>query len=171
MPAPARLIQRANALADRAAGLAAVAAGIGLFAMMLVGALDIITGKLLGSPVPGAFEATESLLAASALLPLAHNRVTRAQIRVGFVTARLPARLQAALRILADILGTVLFTLLAWQGWKYALRSLKALEFQAGAVAFPVYPAKITLALALTLMALTCLVRAAAALAEGREHD
>jgi TRAP-type mannitol/chloroaromatic compound transport system permease small subunit len=156
------IIARANALADKAARLATLLAGAGLFLMMLVGAVDIISGKLLGLPVPGAFEATESLLAASALLPLAYNRVSGAQIRVGFAVARLPLAWRAFLALLGDVLGAGLFAVLAWQGWKYAMRSLMVMEYQSGPVAFPVYPAKIILALALTLMALTCLARAIA---------
>jgi TRAP-type mannitol/chloroaromatic compound transport system permease small subunit len=164
------VIVRVNRAADRLAGWACFAAGAGLFLMMLTGAVDILAAKLLGLPVPGAFEATESLLAATALLPLAHNRVSHNHIRVRFAVAGLPIGAQNALGVVGDIMSAVLFGLLAWQGWKYALKSLAVLEYRAGPIGFPVYPSKIVLALALTLMALTCLARAAAPRIEPAER-
>lgn len=153
------LIETANLAGDSLARKASLAAGIGLFIMMLVGAADIAAGKLLGKPVPGAFEATEALLAATALLPLAYNRTTRSQIRVNFIFQRLPSSVQRKLRAAGDLICALFFGILAWQGWIYAFKSLAILEYQAGIITFPVYPAKILLAIALSLMAATCLVR------------
>jgi TRAP-type mannitol/chloroaromatic compound transport system permease small subunit len=156
------LLGKANRAAELLSGKASLAAGIGLFIMMLVGAADIAAGKLLGIPVPGAFEATEALLAATALLPLAYNRTTRTQIKVNFIFQRLPASAQRKLRAAGDLVCALFFGILAWQGWIFAFKSLAILEYQAGIVGFPVYPAKILLAVALSLMAATCLVRSLA---------
>lgn len=152
-------------LLERLARWFAVLAGAGLFMMMAVGALDVTSGKLVGRPVPGAFEATEALLAACALLPLARVRSLGGHIRVDVLVERFPARARRALGMFGDALSLALFSVLAWQGWLYAAHSISVLEYQAGPVSFPVYPAKIALALALTLMALYSLGRVLAPLA------
>jgi TRAP-type C4-dicarboxylate transport system permease small subunit len=69
---------------------------------------------------------------------------------------------QRKLRAGGDLICALFFGILAWQGWIYALKSLAIMEYQAGIVAFPVYPAKILLAVALSLMAATCAVRSLA---------
>lgn len=139
---------------DRAASWAALASGMLLLCMMLLGALDVAGSWLLGRPVPGAFEATEMLLAAAALLPLAHITRTGAMIRVSFIHDRLPRPLRRAADALAALLSTGFFALLAWQAWLLAAASLDVGEYAPGPVPFPVAPAKIALALALTLGAL-----------------
>jgi TRAP-type C4-dicarboxylate transport system permease small subunit len=144
---------------ERLARWATALAGAGLFLMMAVGALDVVSGKLLGRPLPGAFEANEALLAACALLPLARVRSLGGHIRVDVLAGRFPAKARRALVRFGDALSLGLFSVLAWQGWLYAARSLSVLEYQAGPISFPVYPAKIMLALAMTLMALYSLGR------------
>lgn len=148
---PARLL-------DRAASLAALASGALLMGMMLLGALDAALGQA-GFHVPGAFEATELLLAAAALLPLAHATRTGGMIRVGFVRRRLPRTARRAADVLAALLALGLYTLLAWQAWLLTAASARVDEYAAGAVAFPVAPAKAALALALTLAALAALAQ------------
>jgi TRAP-type C4-dicarboxylate transport system permease small subunit len=49
------------------------------------------------------------------------------------------------------------FFLIAWQGWVYGLHSLKIGEYESGLIPFPVYPAKLALAMGASIMALQCL--------------
>lgn len=141
----------------RAASLAALASGVLLMAMMLLGAVDVASSWLLNRPIPGAFEATEMLLAAAALLPLAHVTRTGGMIRVGFLHDRLPAPARRAADMLAALLSTAFYALLAWQAWLLVTTSINAGEYAPGPVPFPIAPAKIALAVALTLGAFAAL--------------
>src|SRR3546814_16135249 len=60
---------------------------------------------------------------------------------------RLRPRAKAALDILADLCGLLFFGLLLWQGINEAQFSLQIGESTDGLIRFPLYPARITLAL------------------------
>src|SRR3546814_15187848 len=64
---------------------------------------------------------------------------------------RLRPRAKAALDILADVCGLLFFGLLLWQGINEAQFSLQIGESTDGLIRFPLYPARITLALGTAL--------------------
>jgi len=85
------------------------AAGVLLTAMMLLTVADVFGRYLLNRPVPGAFEATEIMLALAifAGLPIVTARGEHVAVRL--VADRLPAGLRKALDLLAEL--TVALTL------------------------------------------------------------
>lgn len=87
------------------------------------------------------------------MLPLARVLGTGGMIRVELFYSRFPKRIQCAVDFLAAMLWTMLFGLLARQGWVYALASLNMGEYTSGSIAFAVAPAKMLLAAAFTLAA------------------
>jgi TRAP-type C4-dicarboxylate transport system permease small subunit len=147
----ARLVARLGALAM---GLA----GASLLAMVLLGALDILGTKFLGWPVPGAFEAIEALMVLTVFLALPWAQARDQHIAVDLVVARLGPAARRALAILARSLTLAVFALIAWRGWVLGLDSLAVREYASGIVPFPLYPAKLALALGATVMVLQCLL-------------
>lgn len=143
-------------LLDRVNEIGAVVSGIALLLMMVMGALDVFLGKVFNTPVPGTFEATEALMVVSAFLAIAYNQQVRGHIKVELFTSRMSPRLQLKFEAFNYFLSAVFFFLLTWQGWRFGLESLRVGEYESGLIAFPVYPAKLLLAVGLTLMTLQC---------------
>ena len=144
-------------LLDRINEIGAVLSGIALLLMMIMGALDVFLGKVFNPPVPGTFEATETLMVVSAFLAIAYNQQVRGHIKVELFTSRMSPGLQIKFEAFNYLLSSIFFFLLTWQGWRFGIESLKVGEYESGLIAFPVYPAKLLLALGLTLMNLQCL--------------
>ena len=63
-----------------------------------------------------------------------------------------------ALEIFALALTLGVFILLAWRGWVLGLNSLAVREYASGILRFPIYPAKLGLALGATLTVLQVLL-------------
>lgn len=150
---------------------AALISGIGVFAMMLVGAGDVIATKFFNAPIPGAFEMTETMMVACIFFGLAMAQERRQHIRVELVTQTLSATVQRALDAVADLASCVFFAIIAWYGVKAAAESVQILEFTSGLVKFPVWPSKLALALGSVLMVAQCLVDAAASIRRVGQPD
>ncbi|MDJ0986981.1 MAG: TRAP transporter small permease [Desulfobacterales bacterium] len=149
--------KKKKSLLDRTNEIGAVLSGVALLLMMIMGALDVFLGKVFNTPVPGTFEATEALMVVSAFLAIAYNQQVRGHIRVELFTSRMRPKLQLKFEVLNYFLSALFFFLLTWQGWRFGIESLRVGEYESGLIAFPVYPAKLLLALGLTLMTLQCL--------------
>lgn len=135
----------------------AIISGIALLLMMAMGALDVFLGKVFNMPIPGTFEATEAFMVMSAFMAIAYNQQVRGHIKVELFTSRLSRKLQTKFEAFNYCLSAIFFFLLAWQGWKFGLESLQIREYESGLIAFPVYPAKLLLALGVSMMTLQSL--------------
>lgn len=144
-------------LMDRVNESGAIISGIALLLMMLIGALDVFLGKVFNMPIPGTFEATEALMVVSAFLAIAYNQQVKGHIKVELFTSRFSPRVQAIFELFAYCLSVFFFFLVAWQAWLYGWASLKVREYESGLIAFPVYPAKLLLALGVSIMTVQCL--------------
>jgi TRAP-type transport system small permease protein len=147
----ARLVARLGALSM---GLA----GASLLLMTLLGALDIIGTKFFSRPIPGAYEATEALLVLTVFLALAHAQAAGQHIAVDLVVERLRGVPRRVVQVLALALTLGVFAVIAWRGWVLGLSSLAIREYASGIIPFPVYPAKLALAVGATLMVLQTLL-------------
>lgn len=136
---------------------AAALAGLGVFVMMLLGGLDVLTTSVLNQPIPGAYEIIETLMVASIFLALALSQAEGRQIRVELITERLGSRARSLLEVFADLCSVLVYGLIAWYGTQAAYSSAVMGEFSAGIVKFPQWPAKIALAAGAMLMVLQCL--------------
>ena len=132
-------------------------AGLALMLMMFIGAADVIADKIFNWPIPGTLEFSESLLVMSFFMAIAFTQLRRGHIAVELFTSRLKGDKKEFLDLLSYFLLLVFFFLITFQGWKFALHSLRILEFQSGPINFPVYPAKLIAAIGLSIMTLQCL--------------
>jgi TRAP-type mannitol/chloroaromatic compound transport system permease small subunit len=131
-------------------------AGLALMLMMFIGAADVIMDKLFNRPIPGTLEFSESLLVMSFFMAIGFTQLRRGHIAVELFTSRVKGTKKEFLDLISYLLLLVFFFLITFQGWKFALYSLKILEFQAGLINFPVYPAKLIAAFGLSIMTLQC---------------
>jgi len=132
-------------------------AGLALMLMMFIGAADVIMDKLFNRPIPGTLEFSESLLVMSFFMAIGFTQLRRGHIAVELFTSRVTGAKKEVLDLISYFLLLVFFFLLTFQGWKFALYSLRILEFQSGLYNFPVYPAKLMAAFGLSIMTLQCL--------------
>ena len=131
-------------------------AGLALMLMMFIGAADVIMDKLFNRPIPGTLEFSESLLVMSFFMAIGFTQLRRGHIAVELFKSRVKGAKKEFLDLISYFLLLVFFFLLTFQGWKFALQSLRILEFQSGLYNFPVYPAKLMAAFGLSIMTLQC---------------
>lgn len=133
---------------------AAFLAGIALLSMALLGAVDVVSGRFFRAPVPGALELTETLMVCSVFFAVALAQEHKRHIRVELLINLFPRRARAAADVLAYLATLGVFALIAWYGWHMALYSYGAGEYQSGLLNFPLWPARLSLALGASLMVL-----------------
>jgi len=141
--------------------LAALVAGGGLFAMMVIGAADVVMSNLdlLGltaRPIPATTEFTGTMMVVAIFFALALGQQQRRHIRITlsrYASGR-TARILDAFR---HIVHGTLYALIAWFGWQVAGHSFSTGEFAAGLYDFPVWPARLALALGASLMVVQCI--------------
>ncbi|GAB5467452.1 MAG: hypothetical protein Kilf2KO_04820 [Rhodospirillales bacterium] len=131
---------------------AAMLAGLGLFMMMAIGAVDAFSTKVLSAPLPGVYELTETLMVMSAFLALALAQANDGHIRVTIFVGLLSPRWRALLDLFGALLTALLFIAIAWFGWASAIHSFAVGEFSPGSLPIPIWPARLALALGASLM-------------------
>jgi len=129
--------------------------GVSLFLMAMIGAADVI-GAGFGRPVVGAYELIETFMVITIFLAVAAAQQQRAHISVDLVKQHLPLRVQAVLTLLGLIFSAGLFLMIAYFGWIATSSSLASGEIRQGQLGFPVWPARMALALGASLMVLQC---------------
>lgn len=141
-------------LVERTALAVLLVGGLGMLIAMFLGVADVIGTQLLRSPVPGAYEITESTMTLIVFGALAYAQIRRAHIRVELLYTHAGPQAKAALDVLADIAAQVFFGLLLWQAYQEAAYSFQINERTVGLIRFPLYPARIVLAAGTALMIL-----------------
>ena len=144
-----RLLSR---IVERIALIVLLIGGIGMLLSMFLGVADVVGTQMLKSPVPGAYEITESTMTLIVFGALAYAQIRRAHIRVELLYTHVGPRAQAGMDVLADIAGLVFFSLLFWQAYMEAEYSYQINERTVGLIRFPLYPARIVLAAGTALM-------------------
>ncbi|MGE3702286.1 MAG: TRAP transporter small permease, partial [Hyphomicrobiaceae bacterium] len=86
---------------------------------------------------------------------LAQQRRGHIQVTVGHL---LEPRLGRSIEVIRHLSHGLFYALIAWFGWSVAQHSFAIGEFAAGLVNFPVWPARLALALGAALMTFQCLV-------------
>lgn len=141
-------------LLERIALAVLLVGGLGMLLSMFLGVADVVGTQMFRSPVPGAYEITESTMVLIVFGGLAYAQIRRAHIRVELIYTHMGPRQRAALDVLADVAGLVFFGLLLWQASNEAAYSLQINERTFGLIRFPLYPARIVLAAGTALLIL-----------------
>ena len=131
-----KLLAAANKTAIAAAALVTLA-------VAAIGTIDVLTTKVLGQAVPGAFELSEAGLVLLVFLGIAVASRNRDHITVDIVINRLPHRVQQICRAFGFLATSLFFLLWTQQLWYLAAKSISISERAAGLFPFPLYPVKI----------------------------
>ncbi len=87
--------------------------------MMLLSTADVIM-RFFGKPIPGTYELVGFLGTLVVSFALAFTSIEKGHIAVEILVNRFPQRIQFAIESFSNLLGSLLFGLIAWQAFIYA---------------------------------------------------
>lgn len=133
--------------------------------MMFLTAIDVAMRYVFNSPIPGALELVEYMMATIVPFALAVAAFNRAHIGVDLIMERLPQSMQLYADFLVNLLTSIFFGIVSWQCVLSA-----AEEFHSGVTSavllIPQYPFNASLAVAFILLTLITLLHSLESLAK-----
>ena len=135
--------------AGKAFNLLACAAVI---AMMLLSTADVVL-RLFGKPIPGTYELVGFLGTVVVSFALAFTSMGKGHIAVEILVEKLPSRAQLAIEAFCNLIGALLFGVIAYQAILYALDFRKSGEVSA-TLQMPAYPFIFGIAIGCALLCL-----------------
>lgn len=115
-----------------------ILACVAVIAMMLLSAADVAL-RLFGKPIPGAYELVGFLGTIVVSFALAFTSMEKGHIAVEILVEKLPLRAQLAIEAFCNLIGALLFGLIAYQAFLYALDLRKSGEVSP-TLQMPSYP-------------------------------
>jgi TRAP-type mannitol/chloroaromatic compound transport system permease small subunit len=119
-----------------------------VMALMIVG---IIT-RILGAPLSGITNLSESMLVVVIYLSIAYTQQTKDHVIVEFFIATLRGRKKVLLNIINVLIPFFICSIFIYTSWDYALDSWGMRERMDGAPFYPIYPPKIAIAVGISLL-------------------
>jgi TRAP-type C4-dicarboxylate transport system permease small subunit len=124
--------------------------------MMLLSTADVLL-RLWGRPIPGTYELVGFLGTLVVAFALAFTSMEKGHIAVEILVERLPQRAQLAIDAFGNLMGMLLFGLIAYQAFIYALDIRKSGEVSL-TLQLPPYPFILGIAAGCALLALLLMV-------------
>ncbi len=134
-----------------------LAAGITIFALVLLAIANVLLRKLLNAPVPGYIDWTEQFMAVFAFLGLAYVQREGGHIRMDLLVGNLKGRLLWLFEFLSVIFMLLVVTALIYGTWFHFDRSFdwNAPNWSTDSsidIALPLWPSKLAVPVALTFL-------------------
>lgn len=123
----------------------------GLFVLMGIGIASIGL-RWAGLGLSGAINLSTYFLVAIVYLSLAYTQLREQHVAVEFFVSRLRGRCRTVVAIIALTLAFIACTFMGWASWKHAWISWAGRERMDGAPFYPIYPAKIALAIGVSVL-------------------
>jgi len=124
-------------------------AGTALAAMMFLMAADVVCRYLFNSPIPGALELVEYLMAITVPLSIAYCTATRSPVSVEMIVERFPHRIQYGVAIVVSILMLVFLAIVSRQSILNVFDSYES-KITSAVLHIPAYPFAIPVALGMS---------------------
>jgi len=119
-----------------------------IMALMIVG---IIT-RILGMPLSGITNLSESMLVVVIYLSIAYTQQTKQHVAVEFFITILRGRKKVILNVINVLIPLFICSIFIFTSWDYALDSWEVKEKMDGAPFYPIYPPKIAIAVGISLL-------------------
>jgi TRAP-type C4-dicarboxylate transport system permease small subunit len=123
-----------------------------VIAMMLLSAADVVL-RLFGKPIPGTYELIGFLGTIIVSFALGFTSMEKGHIAVEILVEKLPQRAQFAIEAFTNFVSFLVFGLIAYQAFIYALDIKKSGEVSL-TLQLPIYPFIFGMALGFTLLCL-----------------
>ena len=131
-----------------------VVSGFATLLIILIVVADVGGRFLFNSPLHSGVEISELLMVTLVFLGLAAAQQERHNFALDIMTSRFPQWLQRLFELLGYLACVLIVVLLAWPSSRQAVSSIERGEAGFGIVAFPLWPARVLLAVGLWLLAL-----------------
>lgn len=118
---------------------------------------EVFRRYLLGTSFLGVIEFVELLVAFVFFALLSYTQYRKAHLRLTLFIDRLPARIVLPLETIVLLLILGFIGLMVWQAWVEAIISTERRQIRFGAVPYPLWPAKLAAAAAVSVMGLQLL--------------
>lgn len=125
---------------------------VAVIIMMLLSVADVVL-RLFGKPIPGAYELVGFLGTIVVSFALGFTSLEKGHIAVELLFTKLPQRAQIAIETVTNFLGFLIFGLIAYQAFIYALDIQKSGEVSS-TLQMPIYPFIFGMALGFGLLCL-----------------
>lgn len=152
-------LQRAERTVLAACKLFDAAAGLCMLAVMLLVSANIVLRAVFKVPILGTYEYVGFLTSMAVGMAVAHCALKNGHIAVGFMVAKLPARLRAVIDGTTNTAAAVFFTFCAWHMFGYAGSFVSSGEVGL-TTKIPFYPFVYGLVASLFLLCLVLYLRA-----------
>lgn len=129
-----------------------VIAGVAVISMMLLSTADVVL-RLFGKPIPGTYELVGFLGTIVVSFALGFTSLEKGHIAVELLFRRLPQRAQLAIETFTNFVSFLIFGLIAYQAFIYALDIRKSGEVSS-TLQMPIYPFIFGMALGFALLCL-----------------
>lgn len=137
----------------------AFVAGLSAFLIMWLIDINALSRTVLNAPLIGGVEFTQSLLPLVIMLPFGFALLRRDHVNTVLLTSRLSPQFARWLETFWMLVGFVVFSLVTYGTFKYALRSYFLGEEVWGAtIRFPIWPAKMAVSAGALLISIQCLL-------------
>jgi TRAP-type C4-dicarboxylate transport system permease small subunit len=127
-----------------------------LLGMMFITTGDVISRYFLNSPIPGAFELVQLMLAGLVFFGLAHTATQKRHIVVEILFVKLPEMAQVIVAVITSLLSIGLFIVTV-----FGIVDLVQVQWEANTVTsvleIPIYPVAIAMAFGVALLCLVLL--------------
>ena len=131
-----------------------MAIGMGwVMLMMFLTTLDVVLRYFFSSPIPGALEVSEIMLAIFGIMGIAYTHGVGANVRVAMLVENMPTRAAAVLNLITGLLSFQIIAMLVWYGVVMGVE-----EYQFGtttdSLKIPLYPIHFLLPIGAFLLSL-----------------
>ena len=137
----------------RSAGRATAILGTIVSGGLMLGiCADVFRREFTGRSIPGMIELIETFMVIVVFLGLAHAEAVGTHVRMSLVTNALPSRVRRVVKSFGMLVCAVGAGWFAWSTALRALESIESAEVKPGLLRFPVWPARIVIAVGFTVL-------------------
>jgi len=136
--------------------------------MMFLVCADVFARYVLRTPIVGAFEITEFLMAGIIFIGFAYSQAQKAHMNIDLLTAHLPPNMQKMLTIFNLLVVFLFYALIAWRGVVGCWEAFELDDKTPGLIRIPYWPAKAVIPLGSALLCLQVFMDIVESLGERR---
>lgn len=144
------LLGKIHIFAQPLENIANFLAALSIFALMLLGTLQIILRSVFNFPIAGYIDLVTLSMASMAFLGAAYCQRLGSHIRMELLVGHLKGRILWAFEIFATIAGMAIIAVLVWYGWEHFLRAYQLGDTTIDAE-YAVWPSKLLVPIAFAL--------------------